>query len=508
MSKRYQGGVLGVGFNPLRAPNAPTSVTGTAGDQQVSVAFTAPANIGGSAISSYVALSNPGNFSATGGSSPVTVTGLTNGTAYTFQVTALNSYGPSPISSASASVTPAVPGYLASYNPSASSGWFTEDAGTDSSGNLYVFGYSSSFVAKYNSTGVLQWQKTSASVAAFYAGYVDASGNLYAAGTANNGKAYIAKFDTNGNVTAQAELNRSTGPSSFCKGIYVDTSGNVYVTIVAYINCCTATFVTVKLDTSLAITWQKVFNSSTDISTVTVDTSGNVYVADNSSGLAVGKFDASGTALWHYNVNNINSYPTGITLDSSGNPVVTGAFYAAPEYNAFVMKVNANGTLAWGRTLVEPSGFQNNANAVSCDASDNVYFTGTQSQNNVPALLVAKYNSSGTLQWQRSMTNSTWNGAGYAVSSPGTSFVYVAGRRRSNAGAGSMLGKLPSDGSKTGSYTVGSETFTYSVASNTATTPSFSLTSLGTSTGNGGLVKTTPAYTYTNLTNLAYVTAI
>jgi hypothetical protein len=400
------------------------------------------------------------------------------------------------------------PTYLASYNPSASSGWYTTAAETDSSGNLYVFGYSSNFIAKYNSLGVLQWQKTSASVAAFYAGYVDASGNVYAAGTANNGKSYIAKFDTNGNVTAQAELNRSTGPSSYCKDIYVDGSGNVYVTVIAFVNCCTATYVTVKLDSSLTITWQKVFNSSTGISTVTVDASGNVYVANESSGLAVGKFDSSGTAVWHYNVNNINSYSTGITLDSSGNPVVTGAFYAAPAYNAFVMKVNANGTLAWGRTLVEPSGFQNTADAVSCDASDNVYFTGTQSQNNTPALLLAKYNSSGTLQWQRSMTNSTWNGSGYAVSSPGTGNVYVAGRRRSSSGAGSMLGSLPSSGSKTGSYTVGSETFTYSVASNTATTPSFSLTAASTSTSNGGLVKTTPAYTYTNLTNLAYVTAI
>lgn len=39
MSKRFQGGVLGVGFNPLQAPNAPTGVTGTAGNQQVSVAL-------------------------------------------------------------------------------------------------------------------------------------------------------------------------------------------------------------------------------------------------------------------------------------------------------------------------------------------------------------------------------------------------------------------------------------------------------------------------------------
>jgi uncharacterized membrane protein YbhN (UPF0104 family) len=106
MSQRYQGGILGVGFNPLQAPNAPTIGTATGGNASASVTFTAPANVGGSAITSYAAQSTPGGIGATGSSSPITVSGLTNGTGYTFRVTALNSYGPSPISAASNSVTP------------------------------------------------------------------------------------------------------------------------------------------------------------------------------------------------------------------------------------------------------------------------------------------------------------------------------------------------------------------------------------------------------------------
>ena len=106
MSQRYQGGILGVGFNPLQAPNAPTIGTATAGNQNVSVAFTAPANVGGSAISSYRVLANPGGIGATTSSSPVTISGLTNGTTYTFSLAAVNSYGFSPYSG-TATATPA-----------------------------------------------------------------------------------------------------------------------------------------------------------------------------------------------------------------------------------------------------------------------------------------------------------------------------------------------------------------------------------------------------------------
>lgn len=96
---------------PSTVPGAPTIGTALKGNTQAEVAFTAPANNGGSAITSYTATSNPGGFTATAASSPITVTGLTNGTAYTFTVIATNANGNSTASSASNSVTPSsVPG--------------------------------------------------------------------------------------------------------------------------------------------------------------------------------------------------------------------------------------------------------------------------------------------------------------------------------------------------------------------------------------------------------------
>ncbi|MDH3342387.1 MAG: fibronectin type III domain-containing protein [Gammaproteobacteria bacterium] len=89
------------------APGAPTIGTATAGDTQASVAFTAPASDGGSAIIGYTATSSPGNKTSIGcTASPCTVTGLTNGTPYTFTVTATNAIGTSTASSASSSITP------------------------------------------------------------------------------------------------------------------------------------------------------------------------------------------------------------------------------------------------------------------------------------------------------------------------------------------------------------------------------------------------------------------
>jgi putative nucleotidyltransferase with HDIG domain len=97
---------------PATVPSAPTGVSGVSGNGQVTLSWTAPSDDGGSALTGYIVVpylglvsEPPTTFTST--ATTESVTGLANGSSYTFAVTAVNGVGDSPASSPSGTVTPA-----------------------------------------------------------------------------------------------------------------------------------------------------------------------------------------------------------------------------------------------------------------------------------------------------------------------------------------------------------------------------------------------------------------
>ena len=120
-----------VGKELIKVPDvvdAPTIGTATAGIESATVSFT-PAVTGGAA-SSYTAISTPGSITGSSSTSPISVSGLTGGTAYTFKVYGTNSSGTwsTNQSAASNSITPTLsPAFesIASATGTGSSGTIT-----------------------------------------------------------------------------------------------------------------------------------------------------------------------------------------------------------------------------------------------------------------------------------------------------------------------------------------------------------------------------------------------
>jgi hypothetical protein len=88
-------------------PGAPTKVSAKAGNASATVTWTAPSSDGGAAITGYVIKPSKGSAVRVGDVTSDIVTGLSNGTAYSFTVAAVNAIGTGPSSAVSNSVIPA-----------------------------------------------------------------------------------------------------------------------------------------------------------------------------------------------------------------------------------------------------------------------------------------------------------------------------------------------------------------------------------------------------------------
>jgi len=325
----------------------------------------------------------------------------------------------------------------------------------DTSGNIYIIGYANDgtndyiIIAKYNSSGTIQWQRSLKQNNSYgYGITTDSSGNIYVTGFPNDGtNSYIiiAKYDTSGTIQWQRKLKQN---NSLGYGITTDSSGNVYVTGSAN-DGATNYIIIAKYNSSGAIQWQRKLkqNASTGRGIVT-DSSGNVYITGSANDgstnyIIIAKYDSSGVIQWQRNLQQNNSSGFGIAADTSGNIYVTGRANDGLNNYTIIAKYNSSGAIQWQRKLKQNISV---GYGVTTDSSGNVYVAAYDSDGSINYILVAKYNSSGTIQWQRKLAQN--NSFGYGVTTDTSGNVYITGYATDSAQY-IVTTKLAQDGSTT-----------------------------------------------------------
>jgi hypothetical protein len=160
-----------------------------------------------------------------------------------------------------------------------------------------------------------------------------------------------------------------------------------------------------------------------------------------------------------------------------------------------LVKTNSSGAVQFQRSISLTAIEQ--ATCIAVDSAGNSYVA---VGNNVATTHIFKYNTSGTIQWQRSLARTSGTIALKAITLDASNNLLVTGTTNLNAQDIFTI-KVPTDGSKTGTYSVGGGSFTYAASSITE-----SASSHASSTNGSGGSHTLSSSTGSNSTGTATLT--
>lgn len=287
--------------------------------------------------------------------------------------------------------------------------------------------------------------------------YVDPAGNVYITGMADdsgNGTDYTTiKYNTNGVMQWIATYN---GPGNHDQAfaIFVDASGNVYVTGESRQSGSNKDIATVKYNSNGVQQWAARYNGPSngeDIGeAITVDNQGGVYVAGQSSATGgsdyiIVKYNSSGVEQWTKRYNgtlNNSDIAHDIALSPSQNALyVTGESPGiGTNFDYLTLKIStATGDTLWSKRFSTGVNRQDKAFDLVVDNSGNIIVTGFSDSISTRAndYLTIKYDSNGIAIWQRRFNGSPVSGNNSDIANSITTDlqnnIYVTGESVSQA---------------------------------------------------------------------------
>lgn len=213
--------------------------------------------------------------------------------------------------------------------------------------------------------------------------------------------------------------------------------------------------------TTGAVIWQRSLsrgqgNSSVPKNCIAVDGSNNVYFTkrDGSGGsrrVALVKYNSSGVLQWQRQIytsvfGESNTEPGSVSVSADGTLIALTMTYVSESpnparYRGGTLLYNSSGTLQWQRYIRSTSlSSYIELNASMFDSSNNIYVSGFMQE--AGGGLIAKYNSSGTLQWQNA-----WSaGKGFGLGMDSSNNIYISTGEDPNTGTNFNLLKINTSG--------------------------------------------------------------
>jgi len=338
--------------------------------------------------------------------------------------------------------------WMAQAYDAAGDNMYMEDVAIDSTGNIYLLSWgdvstigTASFdfiLTKLNPIGEFQWTKVLGSPQQDGASNTTLGGNALSidgddniivaqtfdergAGTEETG--HIVKISSEGSlIWQQYHAPTSASARSRTYACIADKSTNdIYVCGETNADGASVgdfeAFV-IKYNSSGTQQWANIFGTTGGVdrcTSIALDTSGDVLVSGyNTSGASrglVAKLSKStGAISWSRYVGNTSNNKNFYGMTAAGDdPVMTGFNQqnSSGSNDVWLVKYNNAGTYQWGRLLGGSGSDQ--GYAVAADDSGNIYVSGIQKSDLghtsvASAAVLAKYNSSGTIQWQKHFT--------------------------------------------------------------------------------------------------------